>query len=68
MELSLGLEIILAIILGIMSGGCCVIPNNIYSEISLNRPTMRPTLGGPFKEMVGLGSKNINMDDSLGPK
>ena len=28
----------------------------IYSKPSLNRPTKRPTLIGPFREVVGLGS------------
>ena len=28
----------------------------IYSKTSLNRPTMEPTLNGPFREVVGLGS------------
>ena len=27
-----------------------------YSKTSLNRPTMGPTLIGPFREVVGLGS------------
>ena len=30
-----------------------------YSKTSLNQPTMRETLNGPFKEVVGLGSQNI---------
>ena len=28
----------------------------IFSKTSLNRPTMGPTLGGSFKEVIGLGS------------
>ena len=28
----------------------------LYSKTSINRPTMGPTLTGPFKELVGLGS------------
>ena len=31
----------------------------IYSKTSLNRPTMGPTLNGPFRKLVGLGSLNI---------
>ena len=27
-----------------------------YSKTSLDRPTMVPTLSGPFREVVGLGS------------
>ena len=30
-----------------------------YSKHSLNRPTTGPTLNGPFKEVVGLGSLNM---------
>ena len=30
-----------------------------YSKTSLNRPTMRLTLNGSFREVVGLGSYNI---------
>ena len=26
-----------------------------YSETSSNRPTMEPTLNGPFREVVGVG-------------
>ena len=36
--------------------------HDIYIYIqykSLNRPTMGPTLGGPVKELVDLGSLNI---------
>ena len=40
----------------------------IYSKASLNQPTMGPTLNGTFREVVGLGSKNIIMGHCLGPK
>ena len=40
----------------------------IYSKTSLNRPTMGPTLAGPFREVIGLGSLNITAMDHLGPK
>ena len=40
-----------------------------YSKTSLNRPTMGPTLNdGPFREVVGVYSKNTNMDNHVGPK
>ena len=32
---------------------------NIYSKTSLNRLTMGPTLNGPFREVVTLGSLKI---------
>ena len=31
----------------------------LYSKISLNQLTIGPTLNGPFREVVGLGSWNI---------
>ena len=31
----------------------------IFSKTSVNRPTMGPTLNGPLREVVGLGSLNI---------
>ena len=34
-----------------------------YSKTSLQRPTMGPILGGLFREVVGLGSSDICMDD-----
>ena len=30
----------------------------IYSKTSLNRSTMRPTINGQFRKVVGLGNKN----------
>ena len=40
----------------------------IYSKTSLYRPTMGPTSGGQFREVVGLRSYNIIIGDLLGPK
>ena len=39
-----------------------------YSKTSLSRPTTGPNLSDPFREVIGLGSENIVMGDSLGPK
>ena len=40
----------------------------LYSQASLNRPIMGPTLNGPFMAVIGLGSKNIVIMDHLVPK
>ena len=37
-----------------------------HSKTSLNRPVMGPTLSGPFKEVVDIGSYNIVMGDGIG--
>ena len=38
----------------------------MYSKSPPNRPTMGPTLTGPFMEVVGLTSSNIYMGDLFG--
>ena len=42
--------------------------SHTYNKVTLNLPTMGPTLSGPFMEVVGLGNNNIVMGDRLGPK
>ena len=45
-----------------LDAGCLLKPANVctfiyvYSKTSLNQPTMGPTLSGPFREVVSLGS------------
>ena len=31
----------------------------VYSQTFLNRPTVGPTLNGPFREIIGIGNYNI---------
>ena len=45
-----------------------VIEVSWYSKTSPNQPTMGPTLCGPLREVVGLGSYNIVNSDHLGLK
>ena len=50
------------------ASGASHTPKTTYSETSLNRSAIGPTLSGPFREVVHLGTYNIYTGDRLEPK